>query len=417
MLLFLDLDLFRGYSQRNSFFLKVPKGVGIMMGRKTKLKVMMGAMIVLMGVHYAFAQTTTTAATSAATGNILSAVPSDAWVAIVFNDMDKSGKMIDAYAAKLGTQSPNVQKKIGRMMGASGQVDMSKPLVLVVMRKDLYGDQPIALVASVKEFEKFAADLKGQTTETPGLMKGQNEELGEVYFGKKGSFVVLGPTEAIVKAVVESKEGFETSMDASSRKLMSGSDIFARVNVQSLGQFIQPALMGFGAMMQMSAMGGMDGMGGEEGTDTQKSEKNKVQMQAMQAAGAVINALVGFINETNSLDLGIKLAPETVQLGFALNFKPGQEMASMLAAQKQTDKPLIKGVAGDGFALAAGWQWEPKITKIQEAILQINPGFTNPADAETYKSINRNLTLMNLGQSIKLAIRSAKPGEPMVEFQ
>jgi hypothetical protein len=388
-----------------------------MMGRKTGLKVMMGAMIVLLGAHYSFAQTTTAAATTPATGNILSVVPSDAWVAIVFNDMDKSGKMIDAYAAKLGTQSPNVQKKIGRMIGGSGQVDMSKPLVLVVMRKDLYGDQPIALVATVKEFEKFAADLKGQTTETPGLMKGQNEELGDVYFGKKGTFIVLGPTEAIVKAVIESKEGFEASMDASSRKLMGNSDIFVRVNVQSLGQFIQPALMGFGAMMQMSAMGGMDGMGGEEGEDAQKADKNKAQMQAMQAAGAMINALVGFINETNSLDLGVKLDPEIVQMGFALNFKPGQEMASVLAAQKQTDKPLIKGVAGDGFAFAAGWQWEPKITKIQEAILQINPGLTNPADAEVYKSINREMTLMNLGQSVKLAIRSAKPGEPMFELQ
>ncbi|NLE28161.1 MAG: hypothetical protein GX629_00660 [Phycisphaerae bacterium] len=380
-----------------------------------KAKTLMGAMIVLLCMHCSFGQATTQPAKVPMTGGtILSAVPADAWVGTVFNDLNKSGRMIDSYAVRLGMQAPGVQKKIGRMIGVSGQVEMSKPMALVVMRKDLYGDEPVAMIVSVKEYEKLAADLKGQTTETPGVMKGSSEELGDVYFGKKGVFVVLGPTEAIVKAVVESKEGIDASMDASSRKLLEKSDIFAHVNIQSIGQFVQPMLMGFGAMMQMGAMGGMDGMSGD---DDPADQKNKAQMQAMQAAGAMINALVGFINETDSLDVGVKLDLDLIQTGFSLNFKSGQEMAGLLASQKQTDKPLIKGVAGDGFAFAAGWQWEPKITKLQEAFLQINPGFTDPADAEKYKKLSRELALMNLGQSIKLAIKSAKPGEPMFELQ
>ena len=72
-----------------------------------KAKTLMGAMIVLLCMHCSFGQATTQPAKVPMTGGtILSAVPADAWVGTVFNDLNKSGRMIDSYAVRLGMQAP-----------------------------------------------------------------------------------------------------------------------------------------------------------------------------------------------------------------------------------------------------------------------------------------------------------------------
>jgi hypothetical protein len=377
-------------------------------------KVFAGGLFVLFGTGLAMSQTASAPVSSAGDGAVLQAVPAEAWGAVLFKNMGQTSQAVDAYAVKLGVGEVGLQRKLSRMLGVSGQIDMTKPMVLVVMSKERFGNQPIALVVTVKEYEKFAADLKSKTTETPGLMKGSNEELGDVFFGKKDAYLVMGPTEAIVKSVIVSKGGIAASMDPSAQKLMTDSDVYARVNFLSLGQFLKPTLMGIGAMMQMGAMGGMGGMGGDAQADNAQAQ---AQMQAMQSAGVMINALVGFLDETNSFDIGIKLDPKFVHAGFLFSFKPGQEIAKSLAAQKQSDKPLVRGVAGNDFALAAGWNWESKVTKFQQAIFQMNPGFADPADFDKFKALNTQLVEMNRGQAVMVSMAKPEPGKPLFTVQ
>jgi hypothetical protein len=355
-------------------------------------------------------------ANGGATG-ILSAVPAEAWGAILIKDMTATSSLVDTYGKTLGLGSVSIEKWLTRTLGVGGQLDMSNPIALVIMSKDRYGDEPIALVVTVKDYEKFAAELKGETTETAGVMKGKGES-ESVYFGKRGSYLVIAPTETLVKAIIGSKQSFISTLGVSSKKMIESSDVFARVNVTSLNQFLKPTLMGIGAMMQMGAMGGMGGMGGmgegEDGADT----KAMAQMQAMQSAGAVINAFVGFLDETEGFNIGLKLEPKNIRASFMFDFKAGQEMSKILAAQKMTDQPLIKGVAGDNFVLALGYQWDfSRIPPFQQAMLQINPGFTDPADFDKYKAVNTELAKMGTGVALKINLLKAQKGKPLFELQ
>jgi len=375
-------------------------------GLRCKLCLMFGGIILLSGLQMASA--------AAASGtNILSAVPAEAWVAIEIKDLSKTSKAIDDYATKLGVEPPAIQRQISRKLGISGQLEADKPMVLVVMNKQMYGAQPVAVIVSVKEYDNFATNLKAKATETPGLMKGENEEIGQVYFTKKGPYVVMGPTEAIVNAVVSSKKGYAAAMDAEALKLQGNSDVYLRGNLQALGQVAKPMLMGIGAMMQMSGMGmGMEGMGGE-GTATQEGQNPQMQAQ-MQAMGTMITAVVGLIDELNALDVGLKFNPEMIQVSKILSFKPGMEIANVLALQKETSQSLLKGLPGTGFAVAAGWQWQPKVTKFGESMMQINPGFTDPADIEKYRKLQKESWEIANGSSFKIDTRPIVAGEPMV---
>jgi len=378
-------------------------------GMNRKLRVMIGGLVLFLGVSMVSA--------APATDNILSAVPADAWVAIEIKDLSKTSKALDDYAVKLGVEQPAMQRRISRMLGIGGQIEANKPLVVVVMNKQTYGSQPVAVIMSVKEYDNFAAGFKAKATETPGLMKGENEEIGQVYFTKKGPYVVMGPTEAIVNAVASSKQGVAAAMEAGSLKVQADSDVYVRANLQALGQFVKPLLMGIGAMMQMGAMGGMGGLGGEGG-DATTQEGGNLQTQAqMQALGAIINAAVGFIDELGALDVGLKLNPDVILASTMLGFRSGQEMANVLALQKMTSKSLLTGLPGSGFTMAAGWQWQPRMTKFGEALLQANPGFTDPADIEKYKAIQKESAEMVTGTAVKLDTRaSVTPGEPMIAF-
>ncbi len=389
-------------------------------GRNIRLKSGVGlltfSLIVLFSGSLSYGQVAVTTAPGSvgSVSNALSVVPSDAWVALVINDLSKTSQQLDNYAAKFGVEPPVLQRKLSRMLGVSGQADMSKPIILVVMSKETYGDRPVAVIVGVKDFEAFATGIKGQATETPGLMKGQNDELGDIYFGKKGTLVVMGPTELIVKDIIAAKQGFASSMDSGATKLMKESNMYIRVNLQSLGAYAKPILMGVGAMMQMGGLGGA--MGGDASTQESGNSQAQAQAQAMQALGGLINAFIGFIDELNSFDIGVKFEADNILAGLVLSFKGGQDMASVLAAQKPTSEPLVKGLSGESFMLCGGWTWNPKMTKFQEALLQINPGM-NPADAEKYKTLQKQLMELSQGASFKIDMRRAKAGEPLIEFQ
>jgi len=349
---------------------------------------------------------------------ILSMVPADSWGVALINDLSKAGVMLDQYMTKLGAEPVGLSRMISQRLGTGAQVDMGKPIVVVVLSKDLYGDQPVAVVLSVKDYEAFSTGFTAKPSETtPTIMKGSNEEVGEVFFTRKGQYVVMGPTEAIVKAVAGSKQSFLAGMEPDSCKTAKESDVFIRLNFQSLGQFIKPMLQMFGAMAQMNAMGAMGGTGEKGAGAGQTPEETQAQMQAsMQSTTAMLNAVIGLIDELNGLDLAMKLEKEQVLVSSTLSFKGGQEMANLLAAQKMTNKSLLKGLPGGGFGMAIGWQWTPKKTKLQEAFMQAPP-FSDPADAEKYRAVAWEMSDLTTGSAAKVDLRTPEAGQSPVAVQ
>ncbi len=351
---------------------------------------------------------------NASSEDVLKAVPADAWGVIVIKNLSKFSKSVDDYASKLGAECPELEKRLVRKLGVGKLVDMNSPMAIVIMNKQLYGNQPIATVLNVGQYEKFAASLNGQVTETPGIMKGKNDELGECYFSKKGSLVVIGPTQMIVNAVVSSKQSLGAVINKEVKGVADNSSLYVHVNLPALVTVVKPYLMMFSAMGMMGGMGPMmQGQG-----DNQPSGINEQQMQQMQALSAGINAIVGVLDELNSLDIGVSLEPEMIKGSGILGFKPGQEMAGLLALQKPTDKPLLVGIPGGEFGIAGGMNWEGKLTKFQEAMLKINSVFIkNPETVQKYLDLAKQSTEIVKGAAFKLALVQSGKDKPVFLVQ
>ena len=65
---------------------------------------------------------------------------------IVINDLGKASTILDEYATKMGVETPGLQRRISRMLGVSGQLNAGKPLMIVILNKETFGDQPVGPV-------------------------------------------------------------------------------------------------------------------------------------------------------------------------------------------------------------------------------------------------------------------------------
>jgi len=382
-----------------------------------KMKKMLLVSVIVSVSGIVFAENQSVSEKPVSVKSVMSAVPADAWGAIVIKNLSDFSKSIDDYATKLDIEPPNLQKRLIRKLGMGTLVDMSSPIAIIIMNKQLYGNQPIATVFYIKQYEKFAASLNGQVTETPGIMKGQSDELGECYFAKKGSLVVIGPTQMIVNAVVSSKQSLADVMDNDAQKLSNSSQMYVHVNLPALVSVAKPFLMMFSAM---GMMGGTNPMMQQSagGNQAQPGGINQQQMQQMQALSSMINAVVGLLDELNSLDIGLNLKPDMIRVGGLLGFKPGQEMVSLLKMQKPTDKPLMVGIPGGDFVIAAGIKWEGKTTKFQEAMIRANSMFLNdPAKAQKYFELAKKSAEMGKSTAFKISLTKPLPNQPAILVQ
>jgi hypothetical protein len=99
----------------------------------------------------------------------------------------------------------------------------------------------------------------------------------------------------------------------------------------------------------------------------------------------------------------------------AVDFKKGQEMAELIAAQKETSESLLVGLSADSFVLAGGQSWIQKgMSKFQEAMLQMTPPFADPADTKKYKEVMKSIVDLQSGgeMSFKVDVVAPREGQP-----
>jgi len=362
------------------------------------------------------------------TADPLSLVPVDAWATIVIRDIHKTSGQIDQYLTELGQSPGNLESEWIRKAGLGKAIETNRPTLFVVMNKQLYKEDPFAVLLPIKDFLIASRILEGTATDVPGIMKGESEEFGACYFAKNSDYLIISPTQAVVNAIFTSKRGLGQALEPHSKDLLKASDLYVRVNLQSLVNVVKPYLMMFGAMGMMQGMGPMPGMGGPGGGAGQTpptpatpgepaTPDMATQMQAMQYLAQVINALTQLLDQLGSLDVALGLGEKNVKVTTVCNFTPGGDLSAVMAAQKPGTDPLLKGLPQSQFTLAAGLRWEPKLTKFQKALLELTPQFTDPQDAQAYKEAAKGMAEMVKKTAVVMSLQPPQPGRGLMNVQ
>ncbi len=351
---------------------------------------------------------------AAAAVDPLGLVPATAWGAVVINDISKLSKAVDGYAALLGKPPVNIEAEWLKKLGMGSGVVTTKPAVVVIMDANLYGAQPIAVLLPVKDFQASAKMIKAKATETPGIMQGENAEFGTAFIAKKGSYMIIAPTEDIVKSVMLSKESLSGSLSKGARAMIGSSDAFVHVNLQVLANVAKPYLM---MASMMGGMGGMAGMAPGAGGPSGDKGAADMQMQAMQNLSKMAMVAADLLDQLTSFDLGLNLKSDTIKSTCLLGYRPGSELASLAEMQKPTGQPLLKGLPDSNSCLSFGFRWQPKLIKLYTAMIEMTPPGLTAADAQKYVKLAKENATMMTGAAASLSLQAPGPGTGMLRMR
>lgn len=361
---------------------------------------------------------TTTAPVKATAAELTSLIPVDAWVAVVSNNISTMSQKIDTFSVELGTSPMNLEEELLRKLGLGKGISMTAPAALLVLNNMLFPDQPYAILLPVEDFAMLTKLMQAKPTETPGILEGNNPEMdGTCFVAKKGSYVVVGATEAVVKAVISSTTSIDKTMSPASRELMAKSDLFAHVNIQALVAQYGPMAKSLPMLMAMGAMSQTGAEEGEDGPSAEAMAEQQAKLQAMQQSGKAINAFVELLEQMTVMDLGLNFDEKQMRMAMVVSFKPGSELATAMKAEKASTESLLKGLPGPGFTFALGSTCANKSSKFQMAMVEASANFADPNDKAKYMQVMKDAYALYNGTAMQLALGTPKPGKPALQMQ
>ena len=175
--------------------------------------------------------------------------------------------------------------------------------------------------------------------------------VGQPAFARTGDkCVVIGDSADGVKAVGEAKAG----MDAKLKDLTAfeGLDLIVWVDGDRLLKILKPQIDMFTGMIAMA-----QAAGGPLGVKQAESTKKQIDM---------------FISGAQSVLMGLSLDPAGLGMRFALNVKPGSELAKQVKVTPPSGS-LLAGLPAGRFMLVFGQVLNPDSAR--EALKQIEPYF------------------------------------------
>ena len=290
------------------------------------------------------------AAPGAATvADALASVTPDAWGVVCVRNMAGCERKILEIANRLGLPAMSPLMMAKGMMGLLSGVDDNGDLVLVIApaaSMEAIGSS-VALLIPTTGYSELTSMM--QLTPVDGAEGVSRTTLqgNEVFIGLKGKHAVLAPSLDMAKKILASKSAADRLLTPYQLKRMGEDDISIWVNTGAVlsSPLVAPLL----ALPQLSG--------------------------AMETLKAM-----------KSLQVGVRVEPAGVRLGFHVDLKEDSKMAQAIAATRGTDKSLLTGLPKEPFVFAMGGLYSKEAAAIaadQFALMLDNPQLaTAPLDKE-----------------------------------
>jgi len=164
--------------------------------------------------------------------------------------------------------------------------------------------------------------------------------------------VVLAQLPDVLKAVTDSKKSMVTKFKAKDLEMFKGLNLVLWLDGEKLLNTFKPQIDGFVGMITM-----MQAASGPAGAKQAESFKKQVDM---------------FVDGAQAVLIGVSLDPAGVGLRFALDTKPGSELAKQMKV-KPAAGSLLQGLPAGKFMIAGGQVYTAD--QMKEMVKQFDPYF------------------------------------------
>lgn len=273
----------------------------------------------------AFAGAAPVAVGQDAQGDLLSAVPGDAWAALCVRNAGELDQKLMTLAQQLNVPPMSALQLVKMQLGLMSGVNDAGGAAVVVMPVDNFGmiNEGMAVLVPCQDY----AGLTGMMQLEPagegfdgisrGMIAGQ-----PAFLAQQGAYAIVAPVPGAVQKFLASKEKPAIGKTWTKHQLdrFAKDDVTLWINVDGLvsSPAFQTGVMPMMAMMSGGAFNPQD------------------------------------LQEIRSWVIGLRMDAEGIYLGLAQTIKEGTAAASLLAATKPTTESLLAGLPADDYLVAMG---------------------------------------------------------------
>ena len=337
----------------------------------------------LTAANCGFAQTTAQPAAEPASapasrpaGSVMSVVPADAWGVVGLNNLEQLDTEVMRIGQKLGLPiffAPSGLIQMG--LGITQGFDPAGGMALIVLNGTKYPGaanwsmaqgfpMPVVVALAATDSKALIQSLNGKPTEEDPTISSVTLQQEAVFATTKGGYVLIGPDVEILKSLAANGAAATQSAAEALKpgfiKHATSSKIFIYINAKPVLATYGPVIKGMLAFAAAAAQGaeGQAGAGAATGPTMAMMASSYIDVLSKQ-----VDKLLVFAD----------LEPNGLHLSALFTFQPDSLLAKVWAAAKPSGKPLLAGLPGGAFVLAASQeQWG------QEYVQQLADLFTKP---------------------------------------
>ncbi len=289
--------------------------------------------------------------------SVLTVVPADAWGVVGVNDLEQLDSEVMRLGQRLGLPiffAPSGLLQMG--LGITQGFNPSGGIAVIVLNAQKYPGAagwpmasgmpvPAVLALAAAEPEALIQSLNGKPAEDAENMFSVSLQNQPVFAAVKGGFVLIGPDVDVLKDLT-AKGAAATQMAMAAlkpafTKYVTSSNLFVYVNARPVLATYGPVLKGLLAFAAAAAQGA----GHEEGPGA----------AAGPAMATMLSTYIDILSkQLDKVLIFANLEPNGLHLSGLVTFQPDTLLSKVFAAARPTGRPLLAGLPGGTFVLAAG---------------------------------------------------------------
>jgi hypothetical protein len=289
--------------------------------------------------------------------SVLTVVPADAWGVIAVNNMEQLDSEVMRLGQKLGLPiffAPSGLIQMG--LGITQGFNPAGGIAVIVLNGTKYPGAagwsmasglpvPVVLALAASDAQALIQSLNGKPTEGDETISSVTLQKEPVFAAVKDGYVLIGPDADVLKDLT-AKGAAATQMAMAVLKpgfvrYVTSSNLFVYVNARPVLATYGPMLKGLLAFAAAAAQSAQ----GEQGPGA----------AAGPAMATMLSTYIDIL--TKQLDKALlfaSLAPDGLHVSGLVTFQPDTLLAKVFAAAKPSGAPLLAGLPGGTFVLAAG---------------------------------------------------------------
>lgn len=323
----------------------------------------------------------------------LKLLPSDTQAIIMAKSLKSLDNKISNMTTQLGVQAPpNAITSLVEGFGVADAIDMDGALVIALLPKSKdqpQGKPPVVVLIPAKDGKALLTPFQ-PTDPKDGLITITGPQGDEMTAALLNKYVVVGQTPEVVKQFLASPNKLDGVIKADLKQVFSANDLTIYANTPEINKAYGNQIAGV-KLMAMEAI-------------KMQKDPNAPLVQAM--AALFFDGVKNYLTQSDAGVVGVRLTDDSVNLSVSGHFKPGSDIAKLVAAQKAAKVVDLTGLPAGKYMAAFSMAWDDvsvgaQITKAVNDILKYPALAQSPMAAKATEAMTMQAEIAKLTRGVK----------------